>query len=212
MMMMRFVAFLLPFVFAFAALAPAGTAQVLLNEILADPNSDWDNDGALSSKLDEWVEVVNTGSSTVDLAAYRISDASAGTEFRFGLSGTLPPGGTRVFYGTEVVAWQSANGVSTYGFSLNNSGDTVYLYRIAGADTSVADSYSYATQQVQDDRAVGRLPDGGVAWVIFDALNPYTGDDHPVASSCRPSPGAKAVCPTPAELSSWGRVKAQYSN
>lgn len=209
---MRFVAFLLPFVFVFAALAPSGAAQIKLNEILADPASDWDNDGSVSSKLDEWVEVINTGTSTVDLAAYRITDASAGTEFRFELSGTLPPGETRVFYGSEVVAWQGANGVSTYGLSLNNSGDTVYLYRIAGADTSVADSYGYATQQVQDDRAVGRLPDGDASWVIFDALNPYSGDDYTVASGCRPSPGTKAGCPSPAELSSWGRVKAQYSN
>jgi hypothetical protein len=212
MMMMRFVAFLLPFVFVFAALAPAGTAQVKLNEIIADPNSDWDSDGGVSSKLDEWVEVINTGSSAVDLAAYRITDASAGTEFRFALGGTLSPGQTRVLYGSEVVAWQTANGVSTYGLSLNNGGDTVYLYRIAGVDTSVADSYAYATQQVQDDRAIGRLPDSDVTWVIFDALNAYTGDDYPVATGCRPSPGARAGCPTPAELSSWGRVKAQYSN
>ena len=209
---MRFGAFLLPFLCVFAALAPAGAAQVKLNEILADPNSDWDNDGGVSSKLDEWVEVFNPGPTTVDLAAYRITDASAGTEFRFAPSGMLPPGETRVFYGSEVVAWQSANGVSTYGLSLNNSGDTVYLYRIAGTDTSVADSYTYATQQVQDDRAVGRLPDGDATWVIFDALNAYAGSDYPVASGCRPSPGAKAVCPTPAEMSSWGRVKAKYSN
>lgn len=209
---MRFVAFLLPFVFVFAALAPAGVAQIKLNEILADPNSDWDGDGSVSSKLDEWVEVINTGGSSVDLAAYRITDASAGVEFRFGLSGTLSPGEKRVYYGAEVVAWQSANGVSTFGLSLNNAGDTVYLYRIGGADTSLADSYTYASQQVQDDRAVGRLPDGDATWVIFDALNPYTGGDYPVASGCSPSPGATAGCPTPTKQSSWGRLKAQYSN
>jgi hypothetical protein len=198
--MMRFVAFLLPFVFIFAALAPAGAAQVKLNEILADPNSDWDSDGSLSSKLDEWVEVINTGTST------------AGTAFRFALSGTLAPGETRVFYGSQVVAWQSSHGVSTLGLSLNNSGDTVTLYRITGSDTSLADSYAYATQQVQDDRAVGRLPDGSPDWMIFDALNAYSGSDYEVASGCSPSPGAKAGCPTPAKTSSWGRVKSQYSN
>jgi hypothetical protein len=211
-MMMRFVAFLLPFIVAFAVLAPAGSAQVLLNEILADPASDWDNDGSVSSKLDEWVEVINAGAIAVDLAAYRLSDTSAGTSFRFALTGTLAPGATRVFYGAEVVAWQTANGVSAYGLSLNNGGDTVSLYRIAGVDTSVVDSYSYVTAQVADDRAVGRLPDGAALWVIFDALNAYGGSDFPVASGCRPSPGITAACPTPAELSSWGRVKSQYSS
>lgn len=210
--MMRFVAFLLPFIIAFAALAPAGSAQVLLNEILADPASDWDNDGSVSSKLDEWVEVINAGAIAVDLADYRLSDTSAGTSFRFALTGALAPGATRVFYGAEVVAWQTANGVSAYGLSLNNGGDTVSLYRIAGVDTSVTDSYSYVTAQVADDRAVGRLPDGAALWVIFDALNAYSGSDFPVASGCRPSPGITAGCPTPAELSSWGRVKAQYSS
>ncbi len=65
---------------------------------------------------------------------------------------------------------------------------------------------------MQDDRSVGRLPDGDASWMIFDGLNPYTGDDYPVASGCRPSPGARAGCPTPVESTSWGRVKAQYSN
>jgi hypothetical protein len=212
MMKMRFVAFLLPFILATVALAPAGAAQVKLNEILADPNSDWDGDGGVNSKLDEWVEIINAGSSAVDLGSYRLTDASAGTEFRFALSGTLAPGETRVYYGAEVVAWQSANGVSTYGLSLNNGGDTVYLYRIAGADTSVADSYAYDANQTRDDRAVGRLPDGDEGWVIFDGLNPYTGSDFPVASGCQPSPGARAGCLTPNEVSTWGRVKAHYSD
>jgi len=212
MMKMRIVAFFVPFFVAITVLAPAGAAQVVLNEILADPNSDWDGDGAVSSKLDEWVEVINAGSGSVDLGLYRITDASAGIEFRFALSGTLAPGETRVFLGAEVVAWQSANGVSTYGLSLNNAGDTVSLYRISGTDTSVVDSYVYVGTQVADDRAVGRLPDGEATWVIFDALNPYSGSDFPVADGCRPSPGEKAGCPTPVEYSTWGRVKSHFSN
>jgi hypothetical protein len=212
MMTMRFVAFLIPFIFAIAALAPAGAAQVLLNEIVADPNSDWDGDGTVNSKSDEWVEIINTGSSAVNLGAYRISDASAGMDFRFALNGNLGPGETLVFFGAEVVAWQEANGISTFGLSLNNSGDTVYLYRIAGADTSAVDSYAYATNQVKDDRSVGRRPDGGVSWVIFDGLNPYTGSDYTVASGCRPSPGAPANCPSPTEVSTWGKVKSKYDD
>jgi hypothetical protein len=195
MMTMRFVAFLIPFVLAIATLAPAGAAQVLLNEILADPNSDWDGDGAVNSKSDEWVEITNTGSTTVNLG-----DCNLG------------PGETRAFLGAEVVVWQEANGVSTFGLSLNNSGDTVYLYRIAGSDTSAVDSYAYGTNQVKDDRSVGRHPDGGAAWVIFDGMNPYTGSDYEVASGCRPSLGAIAACPTPTELSTWGRVKTRYSD
>jgi hypothetical protein len=211
MMMKRFVAFLLLFFGALSSLAPAGAAQVKLNEMIADPSSDWDSDGLVNSKLDEWVEIINTSSNTVDLGVYRITDQSAGTAFRFALSGTIAPGQTRVIFGAEVVAWQNANSVSAYGLSLNNGGDTVYLYRIAGTDTTAIDSYAYATSQVADDRAIGRLPDGGETWVIFDALNPYKGSDYPVATGCLPSPGGFANCPAPTEASTWGNVKSKFS-
>ena len=208
---MKFVAFLLLFLAALTSLVPDGAAQIKLNEILADPNSDWGGDGEVNSKLDEWVEIINDGAAAVDLSAFRISDLSAGTDFRFGLSGTLGPGETRVFYGADVVAWQTANGVSAFGLSLNNSGDTVYLYQVTAVDTSVVDSYPYATNQVKDDRSVGRHPDGGGTWAIFDGLNPYNGTDYPVSSGCLPSPGAVSNCPTPVKTSSWGQVKSKYS-
>ena len=134
--MKRFVAFLLLFFGALSSLAPAGAAQVKLNEMIADPNSDWDGDGVVNSKLDEWVEIINTSSNTVDLGVYRITDLSAGKAFRFALSGTIAPGQTRVIFGAEVVAWQNANSVSAFGFSLNNGGDTGYLYR-RGSDPGI---------------------------------------------------------------------------
>lgn len=208
---MRYVAFLLIGFLALASLAPTGAAQIKLNEILADPNSDWDGDGTTNSKLDEWVEITNVGASSVDLSAYRITDESAGYAWRFALSGTLAPGAIRVFYGTEVVAWQNANGVSAFGLSLNNSGDTVYLCKIAASDTTVVDSYTYVSNEAKDDRSVGRLPDGSGAWVLFDGLNPYTGSSPPQATGCFPSPGTATGCQTPTEMSTWGSMKSRYS-
>lgn len=207
--MMRYVAFFFCVFVVLSSLAPAGRAQVMLNEIVADPASDWDGDGTLDSKRDEWVEIMNVGTSAVDLTAYRLSDAGAGTNFRFAFEGTLDAGAVRVVYGSEVVAWQSAHGVGAYGLSLNNGGDTVTLYRIAGSDTTEADAYQYASAQVANDRSVGRLPNGTGVWVLFDAMNPYTGSDY-VATGCSPSPGAATQCATPVETSSWGRVKSMY--
>ena len=209
---MKYVAFFLLALITLASLAPAGAAQIKINEILADPNTDWDSDGAANSKLDEWVEIMNVSSSPVDLSEYRLTDESAGVNWRFALSGTLAPGAVRAYLGTEVVEWQTANGVSAFGLSLNNSGDTVYLYRVSGADTTLVDSYTYTTAEVADDRAVGRLPNGTGAWVLFDGLNPYTGASPPVATGCLPTPGALASCQTPAEVSTWGKVKSQYAH
>lgn len=206
---MRYVAFLFVTVLVLSSLAPDSVAQIRLNEILADPGTDWDGSGEIDSKNDEWVEIANTGTSSVDLSTLRLSDLSAGTDFRFALSGTLAPGQVRVVYGSEVVAWQQANGVSAFGLSLNNSGDTVYLYSIAGVETTLVDSYAYTTNEVKDDRAAGRLPNGTGPWVIFDGLNPYTGTDF-IATGCMPSPGAGTECATPTQDMSWGRVKSQY--
>jgi hypothetical protein len=211
MMKMRYVAFLLISILALSSLAPDGAAQIKLNEVLADPNTDWDGDGTTNSKLDEWVEIMNVGTASVDLDSYRLTDESAGDNWRFALSGTLAPGAIRVFNGAEVVAWQNANGVSAFGLSLNNSGDTVYLYKLSASDTTVVDSYNYVTNEVKDDRSVGRLPDGSGAWVLFDGLNPYTGSNPPIPTGCFPSPGTATGCQTPTEMSTWGSMKSRYS-
>jgi len=85
----------------------------------------------------------------------------------------------------------------------------VYLYSVSGGDTTVVDSYAYTTNEVKDNRAVGRQPAGVGAWVLFDGLNPYTGTDY-VSTGCVPSPGGPTDCATRAQEMSWGRVKSQY--
>ncbi len=118
-----------------------------------------------------------------------------------------------MFFGSEVTAWQVANGVGAFGLSLNNSGDTVYLYDVSGAAPDLVDSRSYGSAETADDRAIGRVPVGTGVWVIFDALNPYSGSAL-VATGCMPSPGAVIECsvPVPVETSSWGTVKSNYDN
>ena len=207
---MKYVAFFLFSLFLVTTLAPASVAQVRLNEILGDPGTDWNGDGTVDSKLDEWVEIVNVGTSSVDLSIYRISDASAATDFRFALSGTIGPGEVKVYFGSDVVAWQAANGVGQLGLSLNNAGDTVYLYEVNGTDIATNDTYTYATAEVLDDRSTGRLPHGTGGWVIFDALNPYSGTQPPTPTGCAPSPGETPGCPTPTHSSTWGQIKALY--
>ena len=207
---MKYVAFFISCFTVLASLAPRSSAEVRLNEILADPATDWNGDGNVDSKLDEWVEIINTGSTPVDLSTYRISDASAGESFRFALTGTIAAGEAKVYFGSDVVAWQAANGVSQFGFSLNNGGDTVTLYQVNGVDIATADAQAYVTAEVANDRSFGRLPVGTGNWVIFDALNPYTGSQPPTATGCSPSPGEAVSCPTPTQATTWGRVKALY--
>jgi hypothetical protein len=199
---------------AFGWLAPMGlaqtcAAQVRVNEILADPGFDWNGDGTVSSRDDEWVEIVNAGTAPVVLDGYRLTDAASAT-FRFGFTGTLSPGSVLVVYGNESVAWESANGQSAVGLSLNNAGDTVQLWRVVGPDTLLADSYTYASFEVLDDRSTGRMPDGGSTWALFDARTPYTGTTPPLGTGCPPTPGGSNACPTAVESAAWGSIKQLY--
>jgi len=193
--------------------AAESSAQVLVNEILADPASDWDGDGAVLAKNDEWVEVINAGSSTVDMSAYRLGDLSGGYSWRYGFSGTLAPGAVIVVYGSLSLAWEAATGYGSAGSSLNNTGDTVVLYKLEGSDTLVADSRGYLSHEVLDDRSTGRSKNSLEEWRVFDALNPYTGTNPPLGTGCVPTPGRVNDCGfVPVEAVTWGAIKEMFNN
>ena len=190
---------------AFACPAPA---QVRINEILGDPSVDWNNDGVVHFRDDEWVEVVNVGTELAEMDCYRLSDAAG--VFRYGFTGTLEPGQTQVVYGSHSVAWETAAGASTVGLSLNNAGDTVILWEVTDTDTFAVDQYTYAGHEVLDDRSTARVPDGIGEWTLFDALSPYTGSGPPNATGCPPTPGESNECPTAVESASWTGVKTRF--
>jgi hypothetical protein len=194
---------------------PAGPVPVertgpglLLNEFLAGPARDWDGSGALSTRDDEWVEVYNAGGEALDLGTFLVTDGDRLP--RFALSGTLGPGERRLVFGRDSYEWEKAHGFPAYGLSLGNSGDTVMLWQVAGAETVLVDSYAYKSHEAAADRAVGRSPDGG-GWALFDGLNPYVGTTPPQGTNCTPSPGLANQCEnTPSQMSTWGRLKAIY--
>lgn len=195
----------LPLLVAAPATAEPGDDPLRINEILADPASDWDGDGEANFKDDEWVEIVNAGSVPVALEPYRLSGAEQ--ELRFGFTGTLAPGGVVVVYGSESTAWEAANGESQFGLRLNNTGGYLALWRIDGPDTVLVDCYTYLDHEAEDDRSTGRAPDGADAWRVFDGMNPYDGETAPLGTGCAPTPGEGVSCPTPVEASTWGRLK-----
>jgi|AMFO01.1.fsa_nt_gi hypothetical protein len=186
----------------------AGLCGLVLNEIMADPASDWDGDGIYDYRDDEWVEVYNTGPETVDLSGFLLGDDQG--LLTYGFQGSLGPGETLVVYGSQSQAWQEENGFSTVGFSMSNSGDTVVLFHVEGSDTLLIDSHTFNTYEADDDRSTGRNPDGTGEWEIFDALNPYTGDTPPLGNGLAPTPGAPNMGATASREATWGRIKAFY--
>ena len=193
-----------------ASLGPAEpcNGQVVISEILADPASDWDGDAAVSFKNDEWLEIANVGATPAVLDSLRLSDAS--DVFRYGFQGILAPGAQLHVLGSESVAWETANGFSSVGLSLNNGGDTVRLWQLAGAETLLVDEYTYVAHEAEDDRSTGRMPIDGTTWMLFDAFNPWTGSNPPVSTGCPPTPSQDNQCPTPVEEQTWSRVKTLF--
>ena len=72
--------------------------------------------------------------------------------------------------GRESYDWGRASGFPAFGFSLANSGDAVLLWQVTGDDTTLVDQYAYRAHEAAADRAIGRLPEGTGAWVLFDGL------------------------------------------
>jgi hypothetical protein len=187
----------------------AGNCEVLLNEIMADPASDWNGDGSYTYRDDEWIEIVNSGPASVDLGDYYLGDEAGGLVY--GFSGSLGPSEVRVVYGSDAVDWESAHGESSTGLRLGNDGDTATLWQVAGPDTMLVDAYTYNTQEAEDDRSTGRMPDGASNWEIFDALNPYPGSGPPAGNGLAPTPGqSNGAAPSPVSETTWGKIKASF--
>lgn len=199
------------FVLALPVSARPACADVGLriNEILAGPARDWDGSGTVSSRDDEWVELVNIGSAPVDLSSFVLTDGDSLPRMAF--TGSLAPGAFLLVTGKQSFDWEHATGYPAFGLSLGNSGDKVMLWQVVAGDTMLVDSYAFSSHEAAADRSVGRVPDGTGAWALFDALDPYTGAIAPVGTGCAPTPGAANICTTtPVRPTTWGRLKTLY--
>jgi hypothetical protein len=184
-------------------------AGLRLNEIMADPASDWNGDGVISYRDDEWIEVVNTGPGVEDLTGCRI--ATADTAWRYEFTGNLTPGARVLVTGRMAYDWERATGEAAYGLRLGNEGDYVMLWRLGLADSLMLDSVRYRTEDAEDDRSTGRLPDGDGEWSLFDALLPVPPGGQIIGNGCAPTPAAVNWCETPVESETWGRIKRGYA-
>jgi hypothetical protein len=160
-----------------SAVSPGvSVASLRLNEVLPGPGSDWNGDLDADSKRDEWVEIVNGGETPCDLSNCLLLNGD-GRAVVFGFSGSLAPGGLTVVYGSDAVTWESDNGHSAIGLSLNNSGDIVLLAEVSAGDTVIMDSLEYSSSDVGYDVAIGRSPDAWGTWTLFDHFMPMGGND-----------------------------------
>lgn len=196
--------------FGAAVVGSDAAGQIVINEFLADPASDWDGDGIYSYRDDEWVEIANLGATAVDIGGYLLTDGEEPPIWRYAFSGVLEPRAVMLVYGSDSRAWEESAGYPVYGLSLNNAGDEVFLYRVSGDDTVLVDTYQYGDRAAEDDRSVGRGVLTPEVWVIFDALNPCSDTCYPAGCGCAPTPGEVNDCVTASESESWSKIKNRY--
>lgn len=112
--------------------AASSEALIMINEILADPSStagDANGDGIISRSQDEFIELFNLGSTSVDISGWYLTDADKVRNI-FEVGTILAPNDFFVVFGggnpsSLDINWQTA---STGFLSLNNTGDTITLF------------------------------------------------------------------------------------
>jgi len=195
----------------FCAILTAGgaSAELLINEALSAPTSDWDSNGEVDSRDDEWIEIINVGAAVESLDGVYLRDGTGDT-YHYGFNGSLAPGEVLVVYGAQAVQWQADNDAGSSGLSLNNSGDHLELLRDDGT-VELLDQVDIPPHAADAERSLGRLAVGGV-WILFDSLAPYGGSAEPSSTGCEPSPGLANLCEgiVPTQSSSIARLKASF--
>lgn len=150
---------------AFTITSTNTVGNVVLHEILANEIG--------SDAGTEFVELLNTGGSLVDLSGWTLWDAT-GLRHTFA-SGTILEGGKAlVVFGKAVsipAGVTNAVGATTGGLSLNNGGDTVTLQKPGG---TVVDTFTYGSSlAAQDGVSMNRNPDGSAtgSFVLHTSLS-----------------------------------------
>jgi hypothetical protein len=172
----------------------AAYMDMIINEILADPPSgiagDANGDGVRDSQHDEFVELVNTTASPLDISGWWLSDSgsSSGPIRHVFPSDTIvdPLCPVVVFGGGFPADSFPENAIiqtaSTGNLSLNNGGDTVTLFEPDGANGAVVHSYNDASWAAIADQSMTRNPD-------ITGQEPLVGHTEPSNSVGLFSPG-----------------------
>ena len=121
--------------------------DVVINEVLAK-----------SDNTDDWIEIYNKGTSTVDLSGWSITDDAGSEEVPWPF-----PAGTTIEAGGFLLIWANDGdgGDLSADFKMSKDGETVTIY-----DGNNAISSEVTFPALEDEESAVRTSDGGAEWVI----------------------------------------------
>jgi hypothetical protein len=153
-------------------------SNLVINEIAPVKSNVTDNYG----NADDWVELYNSGSDTINLTGLLITDNfSRKNKFEIWNNGTsdmkIAPKGFKIFWADE----QEYQGNNHISFKLSGTGERIGLFQIIGTDTLAIDTISYGLQK--DLFTWGRYPDGANAFQFLSCITP----EYSNTTSCGPT-------------------------
>jgi len=135
----------------------SGYSQNLkINELVARNSSGMLDE---AGEADDWIEIYNPGSTSVNLAGLYISDTNATSSF-YRIPGsdasktTVPAGGYLILWADA----SPAQGPNHLNFKLGRNGEDVCLGQLVGGSISIIDQVQFP--KLERDVSYGRLPDG----------------------------------------------------
>ncbi|WP_168205274.1 lamin tail domain-containing protein [Bythopirellula goksoeyrii] len=175
--------------------------SIVINEIHADPaadlSGDANGDGVRSATHDEFIELLNTGLSSVDIGGWTLSDDDTSSVFSFPFATMIAPGEFVVLFGggtpTGFGSIQVFTDDGSIGTGLSNSGDTVQLFDDSSTPVLIA-SYTYGSEG-GDDQSLTRSPDGTGGFVKHSTIPP--------GNLFSPGTAASAIVPELTSFAVW---------
>ncbi len=142
--------------------------QLVINEFMAFNSSCCADNSSGTNEFDDWIEIYNAGSSSVDIGGMYVSDNKA-NPFKYKIPDD-EPGVTTIPAGGYLLIWaddQSEQGALHADFGLANAGEDVGIYYIDGRKI---DDYTFSAQS--ENVSWGRITNGGATWKSFNSPTP----------------------------------------
>lgn len=121
-----------------------------------------------TDEFDDWIEIYNAGTTSIDLAGMYLSD-NPDNPFKSRIPGddpaatTIAPGGFLIIWADE----QAEQGPAHANFKLSAAGEYIGLFY---RDGRTIDEYTFTGQA--ENRSSGLSTDGGATWIVFPNPTP----------------------------------------
>ena len=161
---------------------PVEPGELYINEFMAD-NDATIEDPDDTGKFEDWIEIYNPGTESVDLSGiYLTDDVTDPTQWQFADGTTIAAGGYLVIWADN----DTDQGDTHASFKLSADGETIALYNTDGA--TLIDSVEFDAQET--DISYGRYPDGSETFVSMSTPTPGSANVYNTGSNVAPTADA----------------------